>query len=110
MAFPTGWPPGTPSNRNTLRFYHTGTATGNFNDNAFLFGNYINTSPITGNANPGYSYALRITVSGGDVEISFDGTNVHGKITAAQIESHYYHRQEGGIAIRGSGTYTIEAW
>lgn len=50
--------------------------------------------------------------SGGAVEFSFDGTNVHGSV-AASGERLYFDRFEAGIALRGAGgtpTFTIEAW
>jgi hypothetical protein len=37
MAFPVGWPPRPATNVRSLRFYQTGTATGNFSDTAYLF-------------------------------------------------------------------------
>jgi len=48
----------------------------------------------------------------GDLEISFDGTTVHGTINAS-VDFVYAGRYEAGIAIRGNGgtpTYIIEAW
>lgn len=37
MAFPAGWPPRTASGQKSLRVYLTGTATADFDANAFLF-------------------------------------------------------------------------
>jgi hypothetical protein len=37
MAFPIGWPPRAASGRRSIRFYRTGTATVNYDGNAFLF-------------------------------------------------------------------------
>jgi len=45
-----------------------------------------------------------------ELEFSFDGTNVHGKIPP---QSHivYRNRYEAGIAVRGNGAdFRIEAW
>jgi len=37
-----------------------------------------------------------------DLEVSFDGTNVHGIVPAGE-ERNYYDRREAGIAVRGGG-------
>jgi hypothetical protein len=37
MAFPKGWPPSPASGLRSIRFYISGTTTGDFADNAFLF-------------------------------------------------------------------------
>jgi hypothetical protein len=51
-----------------------------------------------------------INAGGGDLEISFDGVNVHGLVPAGLINV-YRNRFEAGIAIRGNGvSYVIEAW
>lgn len=47
MPFPTGWPPRFPSTVKSLRFYVTGTATANFSDRAYLFGNVATANPYT---------------------------------------------------------------
>lgn len=46
MAFPTGWPPRAASGRRSIRFYRTGTATANYDSNAFLFGDDIGANTI----------------------------------------------------------------
>jgi hypothetical protein len=61
-----------------------------------------------------WSGAIRIYNAGvGDLEYSFDGTNVHGYIAANQSEI-FPNRFEAGICVRGvSGatpTVHIEAW
>ena len=58
----------------------------------------------------GWSKGIRITsAAGGYVEISFDGTNVHGRVdNGAAVE--YLDRYEAGIAVRGSGAFIVEAW
>jgi hypothetical protein len=74
----------------------------------------------TGKNNPGdpapmiWAANIRIVHGGqaGDLEISFDGTTVHGKVGAGE-DFIYWDRFEAGIAIRGAGgtpTYRIEAW
>jgi hypothetical protein len=50
--------------------------------------------------------------SGADLEISFDGVNIHDKILAAEpTQWHLYrNRHEAGIAIKGNGAFRIAAW
>jgi hypothetical protein len=48
----------------------------------------------------------------GDLEFSFDGTNVHGRLKSGE-QFQYRNRYEAGIAIRGvSATplFRVEAW
>ena len=58
----------------------------------------------------GWSHGIRVvSTAGGYVEISFDGTNVHGRVdNGAEVE--YWDRYEAGIAVRGSGPFIMEAW
>ena len=136
MPFPTeGWPPRTATGVRSIRFYATGTATAAFADNAFLFAAGAGANPYTPlpNIAPGsnttaavpnssgggrtgsdpipaiFSGNLRITAVGGDCEFSFDGTNTHGKVLSGQSAT-YRNRYEAGIAVKGSGTFHIEAW
>lgn len=106
MAFPTGWPPPIASGMYSLRFAETGTTTANFSDNAFLF-----VLP-DGSGNQAWSQGLRIVATTADIEFSFDGSTVHGKVPAGN-EYFYFDRHEGGIAIRGAGgngAFELEAW
>lgn len=58
----------------------------------------------------GWSKGIRITSeAGGYVEISFDGTNVHGRVDDGAVVE-YFDRYEGGISLRGSGDFIVEAW
>lgn len=139
MPFPAqGWPPRLPSGIRSIRFYKTGTATANFQDNAWLFSE--GTTPTTYTpmpvVTPGSNAPVAVpnstgggTVSasdpvpmvwsgnirisndgGGDLEYSFDGTNVHGKVKANESLA-YRNRYEGGISVRGaSAVFRIEAW
>jgi len=75
-------------------------------------------SPNTQEASPHpmlWSQGIRITsVSGGDIEFSFDGTNVHGRVKDGTTEI-YYDRHEAGIAVRAAGgvgtpVFEVEAW
>lgn len=53
---------------------------------------------------------ISIEATGGDVEFSFDGTNIHGKVLAGQ-RREFSDRYEAGIAVRGAAaTFVIEAW
>lgn len=44
-----------------------------------------------------------------DCDISFDGTNIHGKVLAGTTAT-FFQRYEAGISIKGSGVFHIEAW
>ena len=44
-----------------------------------------------------------------DLEVSFDGINVHGLVLPSE-ERVYRARREGGIAVRGATDFRIEAW
>ena len=61
-----------------------------------------------------WSGSLRITVVGGDLEFSFDTANppaiVHGKVLSADRVAYYRDRFEAGMAVRGTGTFYVEAW
>jgi hypothetical protein len=56
-----------------------------------------------------WAQTIRVRVVGGPVNISFDGVNDHGFIPA-DTEQTYRMRFEAGIAIKGTGTFHIEAW
>jgi hypothetical protein len=47
MPFPDGWPPRIGSGRASIRFYQTGTATANFEDNSYLFVDGAGANPYT---------------------------------------------------------------
>jgi hypothetical protein len=61
-----------------------------------------------------WSSGFRLVVVGGDMEFSFDVANppaiVHGKVLQTDRVGYYRDRYEAGIAVRGTGTYYIEAW
>lgn len=100
-AFPAPY----PSNRRSLRFYATGPATANFVDNEFAF-----EIPGSSPSEQGWSGMIRVRAVSADLQISFDGTNVHGFIPSGS-EALYENRYEGGIAVRGAGaTFHVEAW
>lgn len=149
MPFPTrGWPPPAATGLRSFRVYLTGTATADFEDNAFLFidvtgANTINPLPVvepgedvsdpsysgphdvgsppwgTGdNGSEGsagekpaiWSSHIAISATGGAVEFSFDGVNVHGSVPSGE-RYEFSDRYEAGISVRGAGSdYTIEAW
>lgn len=53
-----------------------------------------------------------INTGGGDLEISFDGENVHGYIGTGEAVT-YWDRYEAGIALRlaaGTPSFIVEAW
>jgi len=107
-VIPPTFPPSLPQNLKSLRFYRTGALTANFVDNKWAFERPDPVDPAV--PEQGWSYHLRIVVTGGDLEFSFDGTNVHGKVLGATGEGLYQKRHEGGIAVRGTGTFYVEAW
>ena len=102
MAFPTPF----ADNVYSLRVYETGTASADFVDNEFEF---FHPNPDKSD-NVAWSQAIRISATTQDLEISFDGTNVHGKILAG-TEVIYWDRHESGIAVRGlNSVFQLEAW
>lgn len=96
-----------PTNRKSLRFYATGTASGSFGDNEFAFERPDPKDPSE--PEQGWSNSIRVIATGADLEISFDGTNIHGFIPAGATHT-YWDRHEGGISVRGSSVFHIEAW
>ena len=136
MAFPAAWPPRVASGLHSIRFYATGTATANFSDNGLLFIDGAGANPFTplppvtggstvvpappfgtGVATGGtpapmiWAQTLRLCNDSGAnaLEYSFDGVNVHGKLLANE-QVVYRNRFEAGIAVRGNGTFRVEAW
>jgi len=104
MATPA-FPAPSPSSVKSLRFYATGAATANFVDNEFAF-EIAGSSP----SDQGWAGTILVRAVSAAVEISFDGTNVHGYIPAGEVTT-YRNRYEGGIAVRGVGaTFYVEAW
>ena len=101
------YPPPFPSNQKSLRFYATGTATGAYSGNEFAFERPDPKDPAE--PEQGWSNSIRVIATSGDLNISFDGTTDHGFIPAGATHT-YWDRYEGGIAVKGSGTFHIEAW
>jgi hypothetical protein len=95
------------SNMKSLRFYETGPATANFADNEFAFERSDPADPAV--PEQAWSYSIAVRAIGGDLQISFDGTNVHGFVLSG-TQTIYERRFEGGIAVKGAGTFHIEAW
>lgn len=57
-----------------------------------------------------YPATIRVYNDGSsELRISFDGTNDHGAVKAGEM-GYYRNRYEGGIAVKGSGAFRIEAW
>lgn len=133
MPLPTNWPPRVASGVRSIRYYKTAAATANFPDNAYLFIDGVGANPYTslpvvsggntalpltptgtgvssdGTAAMIWAGTIRVTAVGGDIEFSFDGTNVHGKVLSGN-SAVYRNRYEAGIALRGAGTFIVEAW
>ena len=100
MAFPGP----TADNIYSLRVYETGTATADFTDNEFEFFHPVKTD------NPAWSQSIRLRATTEDLEFSFDGTDVHGKVIAG-TEVVFLDRHESGIALRGNNSvFVLEAW
>ena len=106
-VLPPAFPATFPSNIKSLRFYATDTATANYVDNEFAF---ERPDPKeVGEPEQGWSQAIRVIAVSGDLTISFDGVTDHGFIPSG--DTHFYEdRHEGGIAVKGSGIFHIEAW
>jgi hypothetical protein len=102
------FPAPNPSNIKSIRFYETGVATANFTDSKWPFERVDPADPAV--PEQGWSYSIEVRAVGGDLQISFDGTNVHGFVLAGTTKQ-YEKRHEGGISVRGIGvTYHVEAW
>lgn len=102
-----------PDNIYSLRIYQTAALTANFADNQFPFW-YPKDGAIVAVADRRQAHShgirLRVTAGGGDnLDFSFDGINIHGHLAAGEQET-YYDRYEGGICVRGQGTFFLEAW
>lgn len=88
----------------SLRFYETGTATTDYDDNQWQF-------VLPSNSDiQAWSHGIRIVAAAGaDLTFTFDGVNTHGAV-ADGADVQYIDRCEAGIAIKGSGDFQIEAW
>jgi len=104
---PPAYPPPFPTNYKSIRFYATGAATGDYGDNEFAFERPDPKDPAE--PEQGWSNSIRVRAVGGDLNISFDGTTDHGFIPSGEAQT-YWDRFEGGIAVKGAGTFHIEAW
>jgi hypothetical protein len=102
------FPAPNPSNLKSLRFYETGAASANYADNQFAFERPDPADPAV--PEQGWSYTIAVRAVGGNLNISFDGTNDHGFVLAG-TQTIYEKRHEGGISVKGAGaTFHIEAW
>lgn len=116
MPFPAGWEigvgPAKPSGvAFSIRFFKAGAGTANFEDNAYLFVAQAGANPYPTAPASLYSSAILIrNEGGGDLEFSFDGVNIAGRVPAG-AERIYRERHESGIALRGAGiNFEVEAW
>lgn len=101
------FPASLPTSIKSIRFYQTGAATANYADNKWAFEKANPADPAV--PEQGWSYSIAVRAVGGDLNISFDGTADHGFILSG-TERIYEKRHEGGIAVKGAGTFHIEAW
>lgn len=106
-VLPPAFPAPLPTNVKSLRFYETGTATGAYSGNEFFFVRPDPKDPAE--PEQAWSNSIRVTAGASDLNISFDGTTDHGFIPAGESQV-YWDRYEGGIAVKGAGTFHIEAW
>ena len=106
-VLPPAFPPPFPSNVKSIRFYETGTATGAYSGNSFAFERVDPKDPAE--PEQGWCTQVQVRAIGGDMTISFDGINDHGFILSG-TQTVYFDRYEGGISIKGTGTFHIEAW
>jgi len=74
------------------------------------------TWPLPETTNPDVQIAFRgprrmmfVCTSGTDVEYSFNGNTIHGRISAGQI-FNFDVRGEDKVWIRGSGVVDVHAW
>ena len=100
MAFPGPF----ADNIYSLRVHETASGSAAFDDNKFEFFHPEKTDLQV------HSQAMRIRATGGVIEFSFDGTNVHGTVLAG-TEVIYEDRHESAIYLRGAGAvFFLEVW
>ncbi len=159
MAFPSNWPSRHPSGRVSIRAFHEGTTSADFEDNAVMFAQLTSANPfkahpyvapgsdqpvVLGTINSGgqtpraggqapqdvarqwtqadqavplpqiWPCTIMVVNNGAAaIEISFDGTNIHGRVKSGESRT-YRERFESGISLRGVGgaavAYWVEAW
>ena len=106
-VLPPAYPAIPPTNVQLLRFYATGTATAAYSANQFAFEVPFPKDPAE--PEQAWSNSIRVRATSADLNISFDGVVDHGYIPAGEAQV-YWDRYEGGIAVKGAGTFHIEAW
>jgi hypothetical protein len=106
-VLPPAFPAPFPTNIKSLRFYATGTATAAYAGNSFAFERPDPKDPAE--PEQGWCTQVQVRAIGGDMTISFDGISDHGFILDG-TQTVYFDRYEGGISIKGVGTFHIEAW
>lgn len=55
-------------------------------------------------------HMVKLQATGGDIEISYDGKNVHHKAYAANGLQDFPGLAVGKLYIRGTGTLRVTAW
>lgn len=106
-VLPPAFPAPFPDNVKSIRFYETGSATGDYGDNSFAFERVNPKDPAE--PEQGWCTQVQVRAIGGDLNISFDGVTDHGFILSGTA-TVYFDRYEGGISVKGAGTFHIEAW
>ena len=97
-VLPPEYPPPFPSNYKSLRFYATGTPTANFVDNQFSFERPDPKDPSE--PEQGFSQSIRIVATSGNIEYSFDGTNVHGFVPGIATKVGFPFVEQGRSTLR----------
>jgi hypothetical protein len=106
-VLPPAFPAPFPDNIKSLRFYATGTLTAAYSGNQFSF---ERPDPkIPAEPEQGWCTQILVRAVGGDLNISFDGVTDHGFVPSG-TDTLYFDRYEGGISVKGTGTFHIEAW
>lgn len=116
MPFPEGWPPTRGTSATPLRFFIFDTATGSFEDNAYLFADsQTGTSACPKRATDLFPIQFEISNDGtADLLVSFDGTTTHDLIRPGRTRA-YPNRAESGVAVSTPAVglfafFRIRAW
>jgi hypothetical protein len=109
------FPSAFPDNIYSLRIYKTGVLDGLFASHAYPFPHPVDifNGMSVADARQAWSNGIRLRVSAGVgnyVEFSFNGVDIHGRIETGEDPEVYLNRYEGGISVRGQGTFWLDVW
>lgn len=112
MAFPAAWPPRLPSGRRSIRFFASGTTTGAFDGNAFLFFDDVgaNTFTPTPYVAPGSTAAVKVGDLASPSAIFGTGRNANDVVytVPASEQNPFAYIWSGTIRIFNDGANPIE--